>query len=505
MNRRFKNRAVIQVLLSLVFLSTNGLDAAICDPKGFAKLADGKLPEVAREIELQRNATITAMMTTSDGTLSEVFELPRVAHSLRQRFPQASDVQLREKKWDDLEDAAQDEILSLVSKGRDFFQSRAVPYFKMKSELLLKPGFPYTFQGKHYTSGKEYILDVRHFLQPKVEYAVPEVENAKYLELHFRGKKPSELRADVEVFFDSVSSTLARNRSRVTVFTDHLHIPGKIPTHFFESLNDEGFEPDVAPATMTLYHQMAELAVLLENAHNHISPIIVPAPNRLHPPIVDYLDSESVLQIHAYFSALSRGENPVIGVTLKKNTIGVRGRGTFTDDSLWGFEIRFMNFNVSAGKGLNKIADGIKHAMDNQDYGISPETMAQFVEENKKEVAGALSKLWFRKNAKELLEEHADSHLKQEVTEVLKVLGRENFEPAPKSQKEFYALYPILLLRWENHPLVKYNPSLRNSVLLAQKKYLNQVIKNENSYLNSLFNFMKESGLQGVIDSVIIR
>jgi hypothetical protein len=218
------------------------------------------------------------------------------------------------------------------------------------------------------------------------------------------------------------------------------------------------------------------------------------------------LHSGAIPEVYDYFKALERGGNQTLGVKLKKFNVGVRGKGTYSDENLWGLELRYVGWEVSDRPGYGKISDGIKQSVDTQDFRIAAEPIANFVKENKKDLPKALSKLWFRKTADELLDDHKKSSLQSNVAQVLSHWRRKNFEPTVGEREEFSSLMPLLLMNWGEHPLVKYNTALKATVLSAQKKYLEKALTRPASHPWSkelVLDFLKDSGIEHEIDRII--
>ena len=115
----------------------------------------------------------------------------------------------------------------------------------------------------------------------------------------------------------------------------HLHSVAEVPRRVFARAASEGRAPETGAAALTLYDMVAETLILIENAREGYGPFVKHNPVRQDfPPIMDYLDGGSVEKIDAYFHALSKGEDPPIGVSLKKNNIGARGSDTYPDPGL---------------------------------------------------------------------------------------------------------------------------------------------------------------------------
>ncbi len=504
-----------QILWSAVlFLTLHSMATAViprkCDP---AMLAG---QQVAREIELVRTEALVELMTTTDGKVSGALlaasrykKTKQIPDFLVEAFPALRPLQILDVSWEDLQPDLQKRLLWYVSEDHDFEASRAIPGFKMKDRIRIRPKNDFEFLGQSYKANQEYEIDLTGFLLPRVEYGSGgKISPSRLLELHFRGTKPSVLRREIATFASEVTDALLRSPSKLKLSGDHQHIPDKIPTEFFNTLRAEGFEANVGAAILTLYHQMAELAMLIEGENQGIAPGRVPDKNPSDPPIFDYLDQASVKKAFLYFQALERGENPPLGTSLKEKNVGIRGHDTYTDNSLWGFELRHPDWKASEGLGYQEIADGIKHTLKHQDFPISKADALKFVQENEGHLPDALAKLWFRKSAKELKQDHEGSELRPLVQRVIGHWQQEDFEPRPGFNDHHNAFLPVLLMRWSEHPVVKYNPKLSKSVLLAQKKYLEKALALDATHSSArelVLGFLTESGITSEIDRIVKR
>lgn len=363
------------MILALLFSVTLGFADDIAqilpvEPKGLEQcqlLLEPKRPAVVRrlpnpervssvELELYvlpELPEVLNLITTENGLVSGLLD----QHPKRGQMPADLAAWFASQKpgqapetveWDSLPQEIRKKLLDWVgpSRGFGFYANRRVFGMKVKDKLELKFSKPTKFLGKQYKPGK-HLVDVSSALGSVVEY--PEsgaIYDFTGIELHFMSRDSAGTASrEAWILLDALG--IPRNHQ-------HVHIVAPLP---IEKLK----------ANLRL-----ELTRMLDFwiRTNLMAEILGIRAGFGVTQKSEFFGTLTRDKIDHAFSAVAEGGYGSIGNGVKLALVGLRGGSTYTEQGLWGLEMRFIAATDDPVSN-EFILDAIQYGMVTGDFGIT--------------------------------------------------------------------------------------------------------------------------------------
>lgn len=457
----------------------------------------GSKHQVAKEIELQRTENETLLLMPKDDLLVNAVPKKLRMDFWATHFPSISHDAFLKLKWQEVDHAVRNAALESASTLSDFKVDRSVPLFTVRQKFTIYPQRDFEFNGQAFRKGVKQEIDLTGFLNPLVEYAVGSkdaVKNTTYLELHFRDQSPSELDRKTRIFFDSiVTSQIRLNRQTSDPVSDHIHIVANKPTTYIEKLRARGISDEGIAATLSAYHALAELGMVSGLFKNGQRLGEVKQPGK--PPTFSFLQQSKIPSVLKFFDSIVEGRNLTYdkygdeGTDLKKNYVGARWGTTYSDQNLWGLELRFPGYRSSRDYG--PMANAIKKTLDTQRFPFTAEEAALFQELRR---TGQFEKeVWFSLDPSENLANFKHPLLKSLAQRVLD--KHESIKVEPRDGSSDYPTSLLVLYDWGSHPFFKNDRALVSQIRTKQIRALTRMLNASRIEETWSKSFMVESGI----------
>jgi len=321
------------------------------------------------ELELDTSEEVLKLLTTTTGTveplLTEVV-MPEWLHELRAKhFPKLASA--KQIPWDRLSYGQQLELLKDYSRARTvkFGEDRSVPALRVRRSIRKRFSKPAEYLGKTYPAGA-HDIDLGEFLEETVEFASPEdMQDFGGVEIKVRLKNGTAGHAS------NLAWEFLRSH-RIPRTHQHVHIISEFPLqHAKNSLLDAVQLADfVRRANLA-----AEMISLVEDG----TPIAAP---RWKGTTQEFgtLSERMLLRLVAYFGRPMFYERENNAATnFKIAYVGVRGRGKYSDGSLWGLEVRSIGKNTAPATA-RAFLDALQARMVSRDYGLPRERIERWLD-----------------------------------------------------------------------------------------------------------------------------
>lgn len=460
--------------------------------------------QTAIEIEVIRDQNLTSLITPVGGRLSGIYTTESLPKFLLHFYDGVPRDRLLNMSWDWLPNFLQNAVLSQISEGVEFEACRSYPGFMVKDAISIVAREDFSFLGRSYLRGRSYDIPLRGFMMPLVEYAASGmVKQARSMEFHFRSSLPfEEFRRNIGVFFAVVLPSM-KGEKEVEPRGTHQHIPGRLPHEFFEKVRGLGYGKDQAAVALTFFVQMAELSLIIENAASYgIGLDVIAHKDPTKPPLIDFMTKDSLVKIYEYFAKLYDGEEPILGVSLKKNIVGVRSGEIYDQAHLWGLELRYNRFEQTGTEGFGYIADGIKQAMHTQSFSIDLELVNDFIEDHSQDLMAGLKATWFRGPALlQIQESAANPALAKLMHGYLRAVKLLDF---PVVQDGFQPSAQILFFDWSRHPIMQALGDAE-TISRVQTEALTKAMIQGDFTVKDMAQFFADSGIAEVVRTLIYQ
>lgn len=493
---------VRNALVAFVFItifSTLSVAAPLC------KNIFGVSFQVAKEIETENGFLLMSLLTTKDGRLMSLVP-PESRGEMLQRFGKETENIL----WKDATSEQRQAAVELVAPTVNFARDRAVPGLQAPQKIIFTPRESFTFLGQNFIAGQKAELDLTGFWLPLVEYAGGRfVKDASALEFHFRGEDPAKLDDSVRLLFSEVlpfASTNVRDSHLKDPVSDHVHVVAVKPMDFVERLKSQGISEKGISRALAAYHTLVELDMALTGRPVGFHGFIEISNTGNNPPLMSFLQKNRIGELVKFYEAVVQGKNldinkySEVGTALKKNNAGARWGNAYSDQNLWGIELRFPGFSYS--RYYKNLAKGVKETLDNQDFRISDARIQAMEKLSDKEFE---SKIWFSNSAEENVANIVNPNLKELASQALNTLGGDKAFLSSWDSRKDLSHNIIAFYDWASNPLFASRPANQAMIMKAQTTLLEKAIVQRRINGKDLDQFMQDSGLRDFLNYVVER
>lgn len=476
-------------------------------PKGTGP-GQGDVLDIAEEIELPRTPAITDLFAPQGDLL--VNALPENSQSsfFQYYFQNVRRSGWSSLKWSTSSVEIKEAVFAHLAEVVNFRKDRSIPYLSLRTSVEFQSPQNFKFLGKGYQKGEIATVNLAGFLLPTAEYAMSSnVATAADVEMHFRGKDPVELDRDIRAFFRYVLPNLTSLSARdhdVTPRADHSHIVAKKPANYIKAKKAEGHSDQTISDSLALYHSIVELNMIFRTVKLHENAALHEAYNRKgQPPLMSFLQRKKLPELFEFYKALVTNRSLTIdrygevGTALKKNHAGARWGSTYSDSSLWGIELRYMNYRKS--DVLKPIAQAVKAVLDLQSFSFSNETLLRL--ERFRMQNELYDRIWFSTLPKENADAIVDPNLRTKAKRIAAEYAQ-HFVVKDDATSKVYSASLLILFDWSSHPLIANDPVRCDRIKTTQMRYFDYIIRSGIEHV-STWSFLEQSGLMETADLLL--